>query len=532
MRVLVADDDPVGRQMMATAIELLGHDVTQVTDGREALDAFLAQRYEILVLDWMMPQMDGIAVARGIRGLELGHSVATEDLIEDRARPVEASPMILLATAFDDPHLVASALEAGVDDYMIKPASMAEIRARIAIAVERYDLRQRAEARELALRRERGRAEALSRARARFLANMSHELRTPLNGMVGMADFILSGTVASEHLEAVEIIRASALSLDVIINDILDLTQVDEGRISIDPRPFDLRLLVDQVAKLYTTRAQRSGLELRSAVLDDVPSYLIGDQTRIRQILSNLVNNALKYTKEGKVDLSVRVVDTGNVPPRYRFAVSDTGPGIDDELRRQLFQRFQRGDNEEEPGHGLGLAICRGLADLMGGKLDLESTVGEGSTFWFDLPLATAQSLQDDAGTQIRVPNRPVAALVVEDDRFNQIVAQRLLERAGCRVTLAENGRVGVQRYQEARPDIVFMDVQMPVMNGLESARRLRQLEATDPPRVPIVGLTASSVEGARQRCIEAGMDGYLQKPVQLSAIVDALVRFLPDAYR
>ncbi len=530
MRVLVADDDAVSRQMMATAIELLGHDVVSVEDGRQAIDKYLESRFEIVVLDWMMPHLDGIAVARGIRSLDASYAVRTEDLIEGRSEPFETGPMILLVTAFDDAELVASALEAGIDDYMIKPVSMAEIRARIAIAVERYQLRRQTEERERALRRERGRAEALNQARARFLANMSHELRTPLNGMVGMSDFLLSGQVGAEQQEAIEIIRASALSLDVIINDILDLTQVEEGRVPIELKAFDVRTLMEQVVGLYATRAATAGLELKMQVAADVPTVLVGDQTRIRQVASNLVNNALKYTKKGSVALSLAVGDASVKPVRYRFDVKDTGAGISPEQRANLFLRFHRGADHDEPGHGLGLAICRGLVELMGGQLDVESTVGEGSTFWFELPLAAAEALEPEVGKEIPMPSAPILALVVEDDRFNQIVARRLLERAGCKVVVADNGRDGVQRVADQRPDVIFMDVQMPIMDGLEAARQIRKNDGAG--SLPIIGLTASSVAGARQRCMEAGMDGYLQKPVQLSAIIDALVEYLPHRYR
>ena len=530
MRVLVADDDAVGRRMMATAIELLGHDVTQVPHGEAAIDSFLEYPCEILVLDWMMPRLDGIEVARHIRDLESANSVATEDLLA-QVVPRPNEPVILLATAFDDAHLVAAALEAGVDDYMIKPVSMAEIRARIAIAVERFHLRQRTEERERALRRARARAEALSQARAAFLANMSHELRTPLNGIVGLSDFFLSGALDEEYTEAAEIIRACALSLEVIIDDILDLTQIDEGRMPIVPRPFDVRVLMEQIVGLYSARAAKSRLKLDVDVAETVPDVLVGDQTRIRQILSNLINNAIKYTEGGVVSLCVQTEAAPTDGAMYRFSVTDTGPGISRDAQATLFERFNRGSATEEPGHGLGLTICRGLVELMNGRIGVESTVGEGACFWFVLPLVQGDgSAPSETKGLVRQPTRPIAVLVVEDDRFNQTVARRLLERAGCRVTIAENGQEGLDRIEEARPDIIFMDVQMPVMDGLEAARTIRRNEQ-EGQRVPIVGLTASSVAGARARCIEAGMDGYLQKPVQLSAIIHALVEHLPEHY-
>ena len=529
MRVLVADDDPVGRQMIATAIELLGHDVCQVEDGRQALENYLETKSEILVLDWMMPHLDGIAVARKIRTLER-QVFATADLLGTTDVSLPQEPMILLATAFDDAHLVAAALEAGVDDYMIKPVSMAEIRARIAIAIERHHLRREAQTREITLRRERARAEAISQARAGFLANMSHELRTPLNGMVGMSDFLLSGALKEDQREAVEIVRASALSLDVIINDILDLTQVDEGRIPVDPQPFDLRVLMDQMVGLFAMRASKSGLELRVSVQSEIPEVLVGDQTRIRQILSNLINNAIKYVRDGWAEMRVETIDPEADPPRYRFSVRDNGPGIPKTQLARIFQRFERGPQTDAPGYGLGLAICQGLAELMGGAMTVQSEVGRGSTFSLELALATGELPNNDSPQPIPKPVKPLLALVVEDDRFNQTVARRLLQRAGCRVEVAEDGRAGLQRLAESNPDIVFMDVQMPVMNGLDAARAIRKSE---PPgqRIPIVGLTASSVPGARARCIEAGMDGYLQKPVQLSAIVEALLTHLPDHF-
>ena len=529
MRVLVADDDPIGRRMMATAIELLGHQVDEADDGAEALDAYKTLRPQIVVLDWMMPQLDGLAVARNIRNLD--HvDVPTEDLLKDGTVPVPAHPVLVLVTAFDDPELVALALEAGIDDYLIKPVTNAEIRARVAIAVERYALRQKSDARERSLRRQRAQAEALSQARARFLANMSHELRTPLNGMVGMSDLLLNSALDDQQKEVVEIIRASAMSLDVIINDILDLTKVDEGRVTIEPRPFDVRALTDQITGLYSVRAKKLGMRLSVEVDADVCSVLVGDAVRIRQILSNLINNAFKYAKRGAVDVRLSVLDATADPPRFRFSVTDQGPGVAEEDQARLFEPFHRARLTDEPGHGLGLSICERLAELMGGSMGLESQVGRGATFWVDLPLVPADSLAEPKAIDLRIPRAPIDVLVVEDDRFNQTVARRLLERAGCRVDLADNGQVGVEKVVQARPDVVFMDVQMPVMNGLEAVRRIRASE-TDGRRLPIVGLTASSVVGAKELCIEAGMDAYLQKPVQLSALIEALIACLPDHY-
>ncbi|MEO1338772.1 MAG: ATP-binding protein, partial [Myxococcota bacterium] len=376
---------------------MLGHDVTPAVDGRQAFDLHASNRFEILVLDWQMPRLDGIAVAKMVRASEAELDGSTADLFDEAAQN-HSKAVIMLATAFDDPQLVAVALEAGVDDYMIKPVTMADIRARIVVAAERHRVRVQTDARERALRRRRAQAETLSQARARFLANMSHELRTPLNGIVGMSDFLLSGALSASHGEAAEIIRASALSLDVIINDILDLTQVDEGRVPIETLPFDVRVLMNQIVGLYRMRAEKAGLQMNTSIGADVPRVFIGDQTRIRQVLSNLISNAIKYAQDGRVDVRLKLVDRRAQPPVYRFSVIDDGPGISERDQAKLFQRFQRGADAEEPGHGLGLAICRGLVELMGGAMGVRSTVGDGSTFWFDLPLAAGTEAATTSG--------------------------------------------------------------------------------------------------------------------------------------
>ena len=373
-------------------------------------------------------------------------------------------------------------------------------------------------------------AEAASRAKSDFLATMSHEIRTPMNGVLGMLQLLEETDTTPRQSRYIDLAQQSARSLLSIINDILDLSKVEAGRLELDTVAFDARALVQEVMALFEERAEEKGLQLRLRVQRAPPSALLGDPGRLRQILVNLVGNALKFTDAGTV--SVRLASKPRDDGRCEVTISirDTGIGIDEDTRARLFQPFTQADattTRRYGGTGLGLAICRKLTELMGGRIWVESKSGAGAEFRVRIPFSRAE---ETAGQAAPAPpadpavGRGRRALLVEDNPINQTVARAMLGRLGLYVTTVANGEQALDALAEGSFDLVLMDVQMPVMDGYEATRRLRVLEEEKGrKRTPVVALTANAMPEHRDACLAAGMDDYLAKPIvreELSNIV------------
>jgi len=399
-------------------------------------------------------------------------------------------------------------------------------------------------------------AEAASQAKSAFLANMSHELRTPFNGMLGMLALLESSRLDAEQADHVRTARESAKHLLDLLNDILDISKLESGRLDIAPHPVDLHRLIGEVQVLMLMAAQAKGLGLTVTVAPEVPDGVVVDGKRLKQILFNLMSNAVKFTDRGVVSLAVRLASeaapaapagappadsgssaTGN-PVALRFAVSDTGVGISDEVLTRLFQRFTQGDastSRRYGGSGLGLEISRSLARLMGGDIEVHSLPGNGATFTLALTLPACEpetiwTTAEPVGTQ--TGDTLVLDLLVADDHpVNRKFMAALLGRMGHRVRLASNGVEAVAAVQQRPPDLVFMDLHMPVQDGLEATRLLRALPAPM-GQVPIVALTADVFSETRARVSAAGMNHFLCKPVQPEAIAATLAQLFGDRAR
>ncbi|MFY0992020.1 ATP-binding protein [Halomonas sp. C05BenzN] len=372
-------------------------------------------------------------------------------------------------------------------------------------------------------------AESASQAKSEFLATVSHEVRTPLNGVIGMSDLLLDQPLEGRARHYARTIHDSAGLLLELINDLLDFSKIEAGRLELESRPLELPELVDGVITLFVHRAEARGVTLVSRLDPALPVRVVSDPGRLRQVLLNLLSNAIKFTEAGEVRLEVAAGGDN----RIRFEVIDSGCGIEADQLPRLFEPFQQGDASTARrfgGTGLGLAICRRLVEAMGGRVGVESEPGAGSRFWFTLPLIPAQ-VESPLLAGVEPSPQPMhldeaRLLVVEDNPVNQQVAVAMLERLGCRVAIAERGVDALERVSRERFDLIFMDVQMPDMDGLEVTRRLRERGGWS-AEVPIVAMTAGGPGGEQARCLAAGMSGYLTKPLFQDALDEILRRHL-----
>jgi signal transduction histidine kinase/CheY-like chemotaxis protein len=367
-------------------------------------------------------------------------------------------------------------------------------------------------------------AASAAESRNRFVANMSHELRTPLNGVVGMSELLLDTIPEGQDRQYIQTIRSSASHLLVILNDILDVTQLEAGRLKIVERPFSPRQLVEEATKLFAP-PPNSVLNLCNDISPDLPPLLLGDSARIRQILFNLIGNALKFTPAGKITINARVFDQ-----KLLLSVRDSGIGIPPEKLHSIFERFAQVDDSSTRLHGglgLGLSIAKDLATAMGGSMHLESEVGHGSLFTLLLPLKLVDptpTLDETTTSSVNLQN--IRVLVAEDNLVNLTIAKKLLERHACLVTTAQDGQLAVELCQTQSFDIILMDLQMPRLDGLAATRQIRTLDNAN-ALVPIIALTASAMEGERDRCLSSGMTDYLSKPIDRKALEATIHRWL-----
>ncbi|MDH4449481.1 MAG: ATP-binding protein [Rhodoferax sp.] len=399
------------------------------------------------------------------------------------------------------------------------------------------------------------RAEAANRGKSQFLANMSHELRTPFNGMLGMMSLLESSPLTSAQMDYIRTAKGSATHLLSLLNDILDVSALESGKMALAPAPVQLSALLQEVNALMQPLAVEKKLQFSVAVHGDLPPWVHADATRLKQILFNLFNNALKFTEQGKVTLTVSPVATGDDRPTYAFVLEDTGIGMDHEVLSKLFQRFYQVDGglaRKFGGTGLGLEISQNLARMMGGHVDVTSTPGKGSVFTLQVPFtvydppagsehcAHAPGLTPLPPAMLRAPAPPgtppeqalqgLRVLVAEDHPVNRKFVAILLDKMGCVSTFCENGQLAVDAARSGVFDLVLMDVHMPIMDGLTATRILRSMPGAM-GSVPIIVLTADVMNDAKEQALAAGVNDFVSKPVQMAQLQGVILQCLAKAH-
>jgi signal transduction histidine kinase len=530
-RILVVDDKEANVRLMEGMLRLAGYaSIESTTDPNRVCELHSKNRYSLILLDLQMPVMDGFQVMEGLKKIE-----------DDGYLPV------LVITAQPDHKL--RALQAGAKDFVTKPFDMAELRARVHNILEVRLLHLEAKNnskvlesigrelvdvnRELEVKRQV--AERATRAKSDFLATMSHEIRTPLNAIIGMADVLSGTTLTSEQAKCVDVFQRNGIALLHLINDILDLSKVESGKLELEVVDFDLRGVVAQALEVVEGRSAAKGLFLRSSIAHGVPVFFVGDPNRLRQVIINLLGNSIKFTEHGGVTLRVDPDPVDSRPGRLRFAISDTGIGIPEDKVDLIFESFSQADSSTTRnygGTGLGLTISRQLVELLGGQIWVESTVGRGSTFFFtasfgvqaDQSERTAPKATTAAAATSEALRPGLRILLADDSDDNRFLILSYLNQAQASVDIAENGQIAARMFRSGHYDLVLMDVEMPVMDGYAATREIRSFEQEIGARpTPVLAVTAHAFADMAAKSLGAGFSGHLTKPIRKALLLKAL---------
>ncbi|HEY9852163.1 MAG TPA: response regulator [Leptolyngbyaceae cyanobacterium] len=542
--ILVVDDVNKNLQLLSNILESAGYGTTFATSGQQTLERLKNIKPDLILLDLMMPEMDGLQVCEILK-----------------ANPDYQEIPVIFITASQEQENVLQAFERGAVDYVTKPFSPPELLARVRTHLElkhtkdqlKNTLKQLVKARDAALE--------AARIKTQFLANMSHEIRTPMNAVLGMTEILLNTPLNEHQLDCLKTLKSSGENLLMIINDILDFSKLEAGAVRLEKEQFALHSVIKELIDLLTPQAEAKGIKLNYTIDSHVPETSIGDATRLRQILTNLISNAIKFTEVGEVTVKVAnkslwqpetteelssVSSAINKPIELLFSICDTGIGISQEDRQKLFKSFSQADSSsirKYGGTGLGLVICKQLVQLMGGEIGCHSILGQGSTFWFTavfdrseltklMPVERTDKQFIKLNQNERIRNyqnsfQEVKILVVEDSQINQKVILNQLQLLGYQADCVNNGQEALEKIGERDYNIILMDCQMPVLDGYETTEKLRQKEGEAGQRSTVViGLTAYAMPSDRQKCLDAGMDDYLSKPATMKDLAVMLEKW------
>jgi signal transduction histidine kinase len=518
-KILIVDDLVENLISLEAILEDFDIEIVRAYSGEEALKLSLTEEFALVILDVQMPGMNGYE---------------TLEMMRQRKKTKYLPVIFVSAIHQSDLHIIKG-IETGAVDFIPKPIIPDILRGKVRVFLDLYlqrvkldNLLKEMEEANLNLKIAKDRAEEATRTKSMFLANMSHEIRTPLNGVLGISKLLQKSTFNQEQDELLQIITNSGENLLMIINDILDFSKIESGQIQFEIIRFDVRKLVENVFQLMKFKALEKGIDFTFSIAEDVPSMLSGDPYRINQILINLVNNAIKFTHQGKVQVLVELVDRYDDICRIMFRVIDSGIGISDEKKSSLFREFYQSESSitrKYGGTGLGLAISRNLVSLMNGEINVISELGIGSEFWFRLPLHTAEVTPDDLDENQENLPKDIKILLAEDNVINQKVSALSLRHLGYECDIANNGQEAVDMYKKTPYDLILMDMQMPELNGIEATIEIRVYEKNswNNNLAYIAAVTANSMVEEKKDCILAGMDAFLTKPFVESDLTNIL---------
>lgn len=525
-KILVVDDEPdlelLMRKKFRRRIKKKEFTMFFARHGQEALEVLDKEPdIDVILTDINMPEMDGLTLLEEVKTLKL---------------PVRA----IVMSAYDDMRNIRKAMNRGAFDFLTKPIDFKDLDITLEKSLEEVQLLKKGILAQKRFKKEHQKrldAEASRRFKEQFLANMSHEIRTPMNAVVGITNILLKKDPRQEQVDYLKVIQQAANNLLVIINDILDISKIEAGKMMLEQTAFSLSNVLDGVMDTMQFRATEKDLELTLFVAEDVPNFFIGDGVRLNQILINLVGNAIKFTEKGKVHIEINREIPNNGEEIISFAVVDTGIGISEEKIVSIFQSFSQADhsiNRKFGGTGLGLSISKQLIELHKGSLEVESEVGKGTTFTFTLPYTLPTQQQVDAlQTANKVDNLPQISglniLLVEDNLFNQVVAIDTLKMLieNLTIEVAENGRIALDMLLAKKYDIVLMDISMPEMDGYQATTHIRQKFDEPLAKIPIIAMTASATPAEINRCFQVGVDEYIAKPFSPDNLLQKIARLL-----
>lgn len=508
-KILIVDDLVENLISLEAVLEDFDCDIFRASSGEEALKLSLKEEFALVILDVQMPGMNGYE---------------TLEMMRQRKKTKYLPVIFVSAIHQSDLHIIKG-IETGAVDFIPKPIIPDILKGKVRVFLDLYLQRAKLdyllgemEKANLNLKIAKDKAEEATRTKSMFLANMSHEIRTPLNGVVGVSKLLQKTELNDDQKELLNIVTNSGENLMLIINDILDFSKIESGQIQLEMIDFNLRKLVENVFQLMKFKAIEKGIQFKYAIADDVPERLCGDPLRINQILMNLVNNAIKFTHQGKVEICIELVDWHESMARILFRVIDTGIGISEEGKLLLFKEFSQSETSitrKYGGTGLGLAISQNLVCLMNGEISVNSELGRGAEFWFRLPLKKAACPVTESEEQQVLHQADFRILLAEDNAINQRVCELSLKQLGYKCDIASNGQEAVDMHQQLPYDLILMDMQMPVLNGIQATKAIREMERETLEKHPvyIAAVTANSMVEEKKDCMLAGMNNFLSKP-------------------
>ena len=506
-RILVIEDSRSQQKIFSSLLSGIGCDVDFSDNANDAFDIYQKGNYDLVVTDIVLKgTFSGMALAGRIR----------------RLKSIAGDVPILAVTGYDDPSREASLFSYGVSDYIKKPIEPIKFCRQVRSLVKSYrDYRE--------LGRKTQELVDSDKQRIQFWANLSHEIRTPLNGVIGSLELINEKDIAKEKESYLDAAKSSSEMLLSLVNDILELTKAESGKLDFERKTINLEKVMSQQASMIKAQADKKELKINYKLDKHISKYVECDLTRLNQVIANLLNNAVKFTSKGSVTLSCKKL--AGKQDIIEFSVTDTGIGIEEQEQVQIFEKFKQANTSIENsygGTGIGLHIVKLIVSMWGGELDLKSIKGSGSTFSFTMPLIEVGRPTESVSSQLNfshIADRKV--LVVDDSEINLLIAEGLLLGLDLQCDTATNGEDAINMILENSYDCVFMDCQMPIMTGLEATEKIRKIGSEYTQKIPIVALTAHTADTYQEKCLAAGMDGFLEKPFRRASIINMLNRYV-----